>query len=208
MSLLLIRHGETAFNRDRVMQPADTPLSEQGMAQARHLAGRLRGAGIGRILASDMARARMTAEPIAEAAGVDIEFDPLLHERNFGVLRGQRFVDLEVQGIEPFVEDYVPPEGESWEVFDTRVSRAWAVIRAAVPDDGDLAVVTHGLVCAALLRNHLDLSDHETQIGRLYPLRNASLTRIEPLPPWRVELLNSTVHLDNSDAKTPIYGQA
>lgn len=150
----------------------------------------------------------MTAEPIAEAAGVEIEFDPLLHERNFGVLRGQRFVDLEVQGIEPFVEDYVPPEGESWEVFDTRVSRAWAVIRAAVPDDGDLAVVTHGLVCAALLRNHLDLSDHETQIGRLYPLRNASLTRIEPLPPWRVELLNSTVHLDNSDAKTPIYGQA
>ncbi|MEC9330784.1 MAG: histidine phosphatase family protein [Pseudomonadota bacterium] len=208
MSLLLIRHGETAFNRDRVMQPADTPLSEQGMAQARQLAGRLRGAGIRRILASELARARMTAEPIAEAAGVEIEFDPLLHERNFGVLRGQRFVDLEVQGIEPFVEDYVPPEGESWEVFDTRVSRAWAVIRAAVPDDGDLAVVTHGLVCAALLRNHLDLSDHETQIGRLYPLRNASLTRIEPLPPWRVELLNSTVHLDNSDAKTPIYGQA
>ena len=41
MSLLLIRHGETAFNRDRVMQPADTPLSEQGVAQARHLAGRL-----------------------------------------------------------------------------------------------------------------------------------------------------------------------
>jgi len=208
MRLLLIRHGETAFNRDRVMQPADTPLSEQGMAQARHLAGRLRGAGIRRILASDMARARMTAEPIGEAAGVEIEFDPLLHERNFGVLRGQRFVDLEVQGIEPFVEDYVPPEGESWEVFDTRVSRAWAVIRAAVPDDGDLAVVTHGLVCAALLRNHLDLSDHETQIGRLYPLCNASLTRIEPLPPWRVELLNSTVHLDDSDAKTPIYGQA
>ena len=208
MSLLLIRHGETAFNRDRVMQPADTPLSEQGMEQARHLAGRLRSAGIGRILASDMARARMTAEPIAEAAGVDIEFDPLLHERNFGALRGQRFVDLEGQGIEPFVEGYVPPQGESWEDFDIRVSRAWAAIQAAIPDSGDLAVVTHGLVCAALLRNHLDASDHETQIGRLYPLRNASLTRIEPLPPWRVELLNSTVHLDDSDAKTPIYGQA
>ena len=208
MSLLLIRHGETAFNRDRVMQPADTPLSEQGMAQARYLAGRLRGAGIRRILASDMARARMTAEPIAEAAGVDIEFDPLLHERNFGALRGQRFVDLEGQGIEPFVEGYVPPEGESWEVFDTRVSRAWVVIRAAIPDAGDLAVVTHGLVCATLLRNHMDTAEHERVIGRLYPLRNASLTRIEPLPPWRVELLNSTVHLGDLDAKTPIYGQA
>ncbi len=208
MSLLLIRHGETALNRDRVMQPADTPLSEQGVAQARHLAGRLRGAGIRRILASDMARARMTAEPIAEAAGVDIEFDPLFHERNFGVLRGQRFIDLETQGIEPFAEGYVPPEGESWEVFEMRVSRAWAVIQEAVADAGDLAVVTHGLVCATLLRNHLDASDHETQIGRLYPFRNASLTCIEPFPPWRVELLNSTVHLDGSGAKTPVYGQA
>ena len=208
MSLLLIRHGETALNRDRVMQPADTPLSEQGVAQARHLAGRLRGAGIRQILASDMARARMTAEPIAEAAGVDIEFDPLLHERNFGVLRGQRFIDLESQGIEPFAEGYVPPEGESWEVFEMRVSRAWAVIQEAVADAGDLAVVTHGLVCATLLRNHLDASDHETPIGRLYPFRNASLTCIEPLPPWRVELLNSTVHLDGSGAKTPVCGQA
>ena len=208
MSLLLIRHGETPFNRDRVMQPPDTPLSELGMAQAQHLAERLRDTRITRILASDLARARMTAEPIAEAAEVDIEFVSLLHERHFGVLRGQRFVDLEKQGIEPFAEGYVPPEGESWEAFDRRVARAWAAIQAAVPDYGDLAVVTHGLVCAALLRNHLDATDHAAEIGRLYPFRNASLTSIAPRPPWRVEMLNSTLHLDKSSAGTPIYGQA
>ena len=208
MSLLLIRHGETAFNRDRVMQPADTPLSEQGVAQARHLAGRLRDTGITRILASDLARARMTAEPIAEATGVGIEFVALLHERHFGVLRGQRFIDLEKQGIEPFADGYFPPEGESWEAFDMRIAQAWKAIQAAVPDCGDLAVVTHGLVCAALLRNHLDAADHAAEIGRLYPFRNASLTSIAPRPPWRVEMLNSTLHLDKSSAGTPIYGQA
>ena len=94
MSLLLIRHGETPFNRDRVMQPPDTPLSELGMAQARQLAERLRDTRITRILASDLARARMTAAPIAEAAEVDIEFVSLLHARHFGVLRRLRFVDL------------------------------------------------------------------------------------------------------------------
>ena len=38
MNLLLIRHGETALNVPRVLQPADTPLSARGMAQAEALA--------------------------------------------------------------------------------------------------------------------------------------------------------------------------
>ena len=53
MSLLMIRHGETAFNRDRVMQPADTPLSDRGEEQVLRLAQRLSQEGITRILASD-----------------------------------------------------------------------------------------------------------------------------------------------------------
>ena len=41
MAVLLLRHGETALNAARVMQPADTPLSERGQAQARAVAQRL-----------------------------------------------------------------------------------------------------------------------------------------------------------------------
>ena len=41
MTILLIRHGETALNAARIVQPADTPLSERGIAQARALARRL-----------------------------------------------------------------------------------------------------------------------------------------------------------------------
>jgi len=207
MSLLVIRHGETALNRDRVMQPADTPLSDRGKEQVLRLAQRLSTEGITRILASDLPRAAMTAQALSDETGVGVEFESLLQERNFGRLRGQRFIDLETQDIDPFAENYEPEEGETWQEFDQRVTHAWSRIQSALPSDGILAVVTHGLVCAALLRNHLDAQAHVTDNGRLYPFRNASFTRIESSSPWRVELLNCAEHLEALGDQTSIYGQ-
>jgi len=207
MSLVMIRHGETALNRDRVMQPADTPLSERGKEQVLRLAQRLSTEGITRILASDLPRAAMTAQALSDETGVGVEFESLLQERNFGRLRGQRFIDLETRDIDPFAENYEPEEGETWQEFDQRVTHAWSRIQSALPSDGILAVVTHGLVCAALLRNHLDAQAHVTDNGRLYPFRNASFTRIESSSPWRVELLNCAEHLEALGDQTSIYGQ-
>jgi len=207
MSLVMIRHGETALNRDRVMQPADTPLSDRGKEQVLRLAQRLSTEGITRILASDLPRAAMTAQALSDETGVGVEFESLLQERNFGRLRGQRFIDLETQDIDPFAENYEPEEGETWQEFDQRVTHAWSRIQSALPSDGILAVVTHGLVCAALLRNHLDAQAHVTDNGRLYPFRNASFTRIESSSPWRVELLNCAEHLEALGDQTSIYGQ-
>ena len=207
MSLVMIRHGETALNRDRVMQPADTPLSDRGKEQVLRLAQRLSTEGITRILASDLPRAAMTAQALSDETGVGVEFESLLQERNFGRLRGQRFIDLETQDIDPFAENYEPEEGETWQEFDQRVTHAWVKIQSALPSDGILAVVTHGLVCAALLRNHLDAQAHVTDSGRLYPFRNASFTRIESSSPWRVELLNCAEHLEALGDQTSIYGQ-
>ena len=207
MSLLVIRHGETAFNRDRVMQPADTPLSDRGEEQALRLATRLSTEGITRILASDLPRAAMTAQALSDETSVGIEFEPLLQERNFGRLRGQRFIDLEARNIDPFAENYEPEEGETWQEFDQRVSHAWSRIQSALPASGTLAVVTHGLVCSALLHNHLASEPHASDTGRLYPFRNASFTLVEPSPPWQVKLLNCAEHLETLGDQTSIYGQ-
>ena len=207
MSLVMIRHGETALNRDRVMQPADTPLSDRGKEQVLRLAQRLSTEGITRILASDLPRAAMTAQALSDQIGVGVEFESLLQERNFGRLRGQRFIDLETQDIDPFAENYEPEEGETGQEFDQRVTHAGSRIQSALPSDGILAVVTHGLVCAALLRNHLDAQAHVSDIGRLYPFRNASFTRIGSSPPWRVELLNCAEHLEALGDQASIYGQ-
>ena len=207
MSLLIIRHGETAFNRDRVMQPAATPLSDQGKKQAILLAQRLSTEGITRILASNLPRAAMTAQALSGRIDVEIEFESLLQERNFGHLRGQTFVALEAQGINPFAERYEPEGGETWQEFDQRVSHAWSRIQSALPASGTLAVVTHGLVCSALLHNHLESGPHASDTGRLYPFRNASFTLVEPSPPWQVKLLNCAGHLEALGEQTSIYGQ-
>ncbi|MCH2485910.1 MAG: histidine phosphatase family protein, partial [Gammaproteobacteria bacterium] len=187
--------------------PADTPLSDRGKEQVLRLAQRLSTEGITRILASDLPRAAMTAQALSDETGVGIEFESLLQERNFGRLRGQRFIALEARHIDPFAENYEPEEGETWQEFDQRVTHAWVKIQSALPSDGILAVVTHGLVCAALLRNHLDAQAHVTDSGRLYPFRNASFTRIESSPPWRVQLLNCAEHLEALGDQTSIYGQ-
>ena len=63
MAVVLVRHGETALNAARVLQPADTPLSARGVVQAQALARRLAATGrVAAIVSSDLPRAWRTAE--------------------------------------------------------------------------------------------------------------------------------------------------
>jgi broad specificity phosphatase PhoE len=199
MSIFLIRHGETAGNAGRILQRPDIPLSPRGLAQAVRVGRRLAGAGITAILSSDMARAAMTAEQVARATGAAITFEPLLHERNFGDIRGTAYDDL---GFDPFDPGYAPPNGESWEVFHARVDRAWARVRDMVAaTSGHLAVVSHGLVCKSLAGRHLRLPD-----GHGVPERweNTSVTIVDARAPWRVELLNCCTHLADMPAPSTL----
>ena len=192
--IFLIRHGETLGNAARIVQRPGIPLSPRGVAQAERLARRLEGEGIGRILSSDLARAMTTARHVQQATGVELVFDPLLQERNFGDVRGTPYADL---GFDLFATDYAPPRGETWEVFHARVDRAWALVRRIAADtEGHLAVVTHGLVCRSLAARHLRLP-----AGQEAPERweNTAVTIVEGQAPWRVLLLNSIAHLDDID---------
>ena len=110
MQLLIIRHGETPLNVARVMQSADTPLSDNGQAQAARLGQRLTG-----IVSSDLPRALQTAEAIAAATGLPIITSALLHERNFGDLRGRPHASL---GFDALAMTEAPPNGESMADFD------------------------------------------------------------------------------------------
>jgi broad specificity phosphatase PhoE len=190
-TLLIIRHGETPLNVARVLQPADTPLSANGQAQAEALAQHLRGAGLAAILSSDLPRALATAQAIARACGLPVATTPLLHERNFGELRGQRYDDLD---HDPLTAEHAPPGGESRAQFQARCEAAWAEIcRHQALAGGPLAVVTHGLVIRDWLqRGPLLLPD-----GMAPPthLGNTSLTVASATPPHRVQRVDDTGHL-------------
>jgi 2,3-bisphosphoglycerate-dependent phosphoglycerate mutase len=152
MTILLVRHGETAGNASRILQRADVPLNERGIGQAEQLAQRLFDHGFAHIVCSDLLRARMTATPLAARSGIEIEESSLLQERNFGDLRGTPYAELTE---DPFRPDFVPPNGEDWPTFHARVAAAFDfVVSRRCSVNGNLVVITHGLVCRALVGRH------------------------------------------------------
>jgi broad specificity phosphatase PhoE len=190
MTILLVRHGETPLNAARVLQPPDTPLSERGLAQAAALAERLAGQPLAGILSSDLQRAHDTARPLAAATGLALRTSALLHERNFGDLRGKPF---DAFGYDPIAMEEAPPSGESMPVFLARVARAFEeVLRLRRSLDGPLAVITHGLVVKAMLRHHAHLP-----AGWQVPERvsNTSVSVLAAEAPHIASLLDCTAHL-------------
>jgi len=86
-TLLLVRHGETDWNAEgRLQGHTDRPLNDFGRRQAAALAERLADDDIDAVYASDLARARETAEILADRLGLAVVTDPDLRERNWGQL--------------------------------------------------------------------------------------------------------------------------
>ncbi len=192
MSIFVVRHAETEQNASRVIQLPDASLSAAGWLQAQQLTERLAETGVTCILASDLVRAVETATCINSRISVPILLEPMLQERNFGDLRGVPYAELT---IDPFAEEYVPPNGESWAIFHERVALAWERIKVAAAETaGNLLVVTHGLVCRALLKHHLSLVPGESVPDRW---GNTGFTEIEGRPPWLVRKANCVAHLAN-----------
>ena len=191
MTLLLIRHGETALNASRTLQPADTPLSERGLAQARALAVRVAGMSVRGIVASDLPRALRTAQAIALVTGLRLATSARLQERTFGDWRGQPHASF---AVDPLAHAGAPPGGESHAAFAQRVAQAFAhILELRNALGGPLVVVTHGLVLRELLATHVTLAP-----GMQVPthLGNTGVTIIKAQPPHRVTLLDCTLHLD------------
>jgi probable phosphoglycerate mutase len=191
MTILLIRHGETALNVARVLQPPDTPLSERGERQAAALAARLAERGVALVLSSDHRRALQTAEAIARVTGAPLQTSELLRERDFGDWRGQPYDAL---ARDPLAMREAPPGGESADAFEARVALAFeriVGIASALP--GPLAVVTHGLVVRRMLARHIRLAAGAAQPVHL---GNTGLSEFAATAPHLARLVDSTAHLD------------
>ena len=194
MSIVLIRHAETDLNAGRVLQWPDTPLSERGRAQARAVAARFAAAARpGAILSSEMARARDTAAALSGATGVPVTESTLLGERNFGALRGLRYDQLE---RDPIRDERAPPGGESMPEFRDRVARALDWVREVRRQvDGDVLVVTHGLVIRVLLEEHVRFAPGEAAPASI---ANTSVSILQPDRPHAVSLINCARHLEGA----------
>jgi len=133
--LLLVRHGETDWNAaGRLQGHTDRPLNDYGRRQARELAEQLADDGVQAVYASDLSRARETAEIVGGRLGLRVELDPDLREKDWGNWEGLTSVE----------RDRVEFVGESTEAHQTRILRALRRIAERHPGNGRVLVVTHG----------------------------------------------------------------
>ena len=88
-TIIFVRHGETAWNLElRYQGQGDSPLSEQGVAQAKRVGDFLSRRKIAAVYTSDLGRAVFTAETIAQHHGLKPIADQRLREMTFGVWEG------------------------------------------------------------------------------------------------------------------------
>ncbi len=140
-----LRHGETDWNAQGLSQGAvDIPLNGVGLAQARRAARTLQGIGIASIVASPLARARVTAEIAAAAIGRPVQLDADLREVAFGEQEGQPMGDWYDDWI---AGTYTPAGGES---FADLYRRAVAAVNRAIAQPAPVLVVAHGALFRAL----------------------------------------------------------
>src|SRR4051794_22300124 len=103
MNILLVRHGETPWNREgRYQGRTDIPLSETGAAQVRALGVRLAPIPIHVAYASPLSRAKNTAEAILAGRTIPLWLEAGLLEISHGEWEGKLATDVELSHAEMF----------------------------------------------------------------------------------------------------------
>lgn len=187
-TILLIRHGETAWNAERRLQGhLDIALNAEGERQAAALGAALAGEQIDLIISSDLARARQTAEAVQRARGVSdaglVQLDPQLRERCYGGFEGLLYSEIAARFPLEFaawqarnVDAVLPPGKNQGETFRSFFERATQAIlgHAARHPGQTLALVAHGGVLECAYRAALNLP---LETPRDFKVHNASINR-------------------------------
>ena len=179
--LILVRHGETSYNRDHIIQGwLDIPLNENGICQAERTAEILRDESIDEIWHSDLQRAADTAHAIRKYhPDVPLYPYPQVREWKLGILQDRSYPELErdfpeyVRMLQNESVELSIPGGESRKEFQERVNQAFQELAERSPGKS-LLVVTHGGV---LVRFYRFLGGEVPASGKITGPGNASVTR-------------------------------
>lgn len=201
--VLLIRHGQTIWNKERrFLGCSDVELDETGRTQAALAASALADLTFQSIHSSPLSRARVTAETVGAGRGLAIQLVNGLQELNQGELEGRFGADVVAQYPE-FIQAWATdprdvrcPGGETMqECADRSVAALGAILKKAKPGP-PVAIFTHRMVLSCLICHALDLPLRMWQkIGQ----KNTAINLLS----WRdgkltVHRLNDVAHLNSS----------
>jgi len=155
--VLLVRHGQSTWNADgRWQGQADPPLSAMGERQAAEAAARLDSLetvdAVDAVWASDLVRARRTAEVLAARVGLDVRLDPRLRERHAGPWQGRTRAEIEAEWP-GYLADRLRPDGYEDDA-DLLVRAIEALDAVADAQRGrTVVVVSHGGIVGTVERH-------------------------------------------------------
>ena len=198
---VFLRHGESIGNAQARWQgQSDYPLTEKGRAQVQALAERWKSeaATFDRIIASPLGRAKETAEIIASALGVPVEYDPILLERHIGEMEGLTADEVRKRPQPPYVTPYdsIGGEGEGdWALF---LRAGQALHRLLRRPAGSYLVVSHGGLLNQLMNAIIGIAPHVDPSGVRFRFENTAFARVTYMPyqhRWTIDALNDRGHL-------------
>lgn len=198
--LYLIRHGQTATNRARLIQGWNNePLNALGRWQAQRIGERLAGVGLQALYASPLGRAHETALFVGRAAGLDVTLVDGLREIDTGSvsgLHGAQFMLRHPRLLWAWLRDDARLAFPNGEILTSFYARSWQVIDELVARHSGraLAVVSHG----GIISGYLSLLLRGRASNRIaWRLRNGSICHVrwQDGGPPRLLAFNDTAHL-------------
>lgn len=200
--LYLIRHGETAWNKEKRFQGwTDIPLSAEGEAQAEKLGKRFETISVDEIYVSPLRRAIQTAQPIAKATGLPLQPNENFKEINFGDWEGMTAKEIAAVYGDAFDTFIANPEegtfpGEiSFDHVTERIQRGLAEVLEG-KDGKNIVIVSHGGIVRLIIRYLMGFTGpwyNKTWIDNT----SISIVEVRPERGNLLRVLNDFSHLKN-----------
>ncbi|MEO3693494.1 histidine phosphatase family protein [Roseateles paludis] len=179
--LLVIRHGETLWNREgRIQGHINIPLSPLGLLQAERLAEALRDEAVDAVYSSDLQRAQQTAAALALGRPLEVQASVALRERHFGTFEGLTWEEIHARDPDSAVRwkrrepEFRVGGGESLVELQARCVGELTRIARLHPG-AQVAIIAHGGVLDCFYRAAVGLP---LAAARSWVMGNASINRL------------------------------
>jgi broad specificity phosphatase PhoE len=207
--ITLLRHGESVGNAESRWQgQSEYPLTETGRTQAQALAQRWNKEKMkfDYVISSPLERARETAQIVASALNLKVEFDPLWMERDNGEFSGLTAHEVRQNFQHPsFITPYdaVGVDGEGdWELF---LRAGQALHNLLKRDPAKYLIVSHGGLLNQVMHAIVGVAPQANNAGTRFRFGNTAFAQLSYYPHqhrWAIDKLNDHAHwIESADGK-------
>ncbi|NOZ20927.1 MAG: histidine phosphatase family protein [Planctomycetes bacterium] len=161
-TLILIRHGETDWNRDKIFRGrADIPLGDRGLKQAERVGEALKDRALEAVYTGPLQRCVQTATPIAARRQITLATLDAVTDIDYGDWQGEPETVVREEYPDLFRQWETTPEGVTFPngegLEDVRKRSLPAILDVAARHDGEVAVVSHRVVLKVVILGLLGL---------------------------------------------------